>query len=102
MQDRLCPGVDPGLALLSDQIRFQSRRLQSQLSIFLEHLWQFSGRIDRIDVHLQGHILLERNTQHEIDKFLRQLEMLRASQYTHEFDLPEACAWRGDRGRWGF
>ena len=58
-ENRFIPGLDPGVAILGDQLRVERGRLVWDLSMLLEGLWQLGLLIDREYKHLQRHILLE-------------------------------------------
>src|SRR5512140_599003 len=102
LQDSLCPGLQPGVAILSDLIRRKRRGLLWPLGELCERLGQRHIRQDGEDIHLLRQIGLELWTQHEIHELLCKRALLCALQDADELDLTETSVRGQDGAHGGF
>ncbi len=71
------------------------------MGVLDEFIGQLGGRVDRVNEHLQGDILLEWHGEHEIDEFFGQVAVGRAFQDTDKLDLTETAIEDGGGGGFG-
>ncbi|VTR66718.1 hypothetical protein DESC_500102 [Desulfosarcina cetonica] len=86
-QDHFGPGVDPAVAVGFDGLRIEQYRCRCLMGVAGEHFRQGCSLDGRKDPHVQGDVLLEGFTQHEIHQPAGHVGHFRALENAHELDL---------------